>query len=150
MQTVLGYQSVMEAFGRISSFYVPFAALFAPGNLDFAFALVSFSPSVFWVLPLEYVVFGTRALLGSTVVHILREAFGELHIFSPCGELRSEAFTLHSARMEKCAQLMLRVAVSLRAVRTVNLDIISTSSRCDGVGLTHFASFFALLRLCRS
>ena len=28
-------------------FYVPFAALFAPGNLDFAFALVSFSPSVF-------------------------------------------------------------------------------------------------------
>ena len=26
---------------------MPFAALFAPGNLDFAFALVSFSPSVF-------------------------------------------------------------------------------------------------------
>ena len=42
-------------------FYVPFTALFAPGNLDFAFALgVS-------VLPLEYVVFGTRVLLGSTV-----------------------------------------------------------------------------------
>ena len=37
-------------------------------------------------------------------------------------------------RMEKCAQLMLRVAVSLRAVRTLNLDIISTSSPCDGVG----------------
>ena len=31
-------------------------------------------------------------------------------------------------RMEKCAQLMLRVAVSLRAIRTLNLDIISTSS----------------------
>ena len=29
---------------------------------------------------------------------------------------------------------MLRVAVSLRAVRTLNLDIISTSSPCDGVG----------------
>ena len=28
-------------------FYVPFAALFAPGNLDIAFALVCFSPSVF-------------------------------------------------------------------------------------------------------
>ena len=29
---------------------------------------------------------------------------------------------------------MLRVAVSLRAVRTLNLDIISTSTSCDGVG----------------
>ena len=28
----------------------------------------------------------------------------------------------------------LRVAVSLRALRTLNLDIISTSSSCDGVG----------------
>ena len=37
-------------------------------------------------------------------------------------------------RMEKCAQLMLRVAVSLRAVRTLNLDIISASFPCDGVG----------------
>ena len=53
-------------------------------------------------------------------------------------------------RMEKCAQLMLRVAVFLRAVRTLDLDIISTSSSCDGVGLTHFASFFALLPLSRS
>ena len=42
---------------------------------------------------------------------------------------------------------MLRVAVFLRAVRTWDLDIISTSSSCDGVGLTHFASFFALLRV---
>ena len=53
-------------------------------------------------------------------------------------------------RMEKCAQLMLRVAMFLRAVRTLNFDIISTSSPGDGVGLTHFASFFALLRLSRS
>ena len=29
---------------------------------------------------------------------------------------------------------MLRVAVSLSAVRTLNLDIISTSSPCDGLG----------------
>ena len=49
--------------------------------------------------------------------------------------------------MKKCAQLMLRVAVFLRAVRTLDLDIISTSSPCDGIGLTHFASFFALLRV---
>ena len=40
--TVPGCQSVMEAFGIIS-FYVPLAALFAHGNLDFAFTLVSFS-----------------------------------------------------------------------------------------------------------
>ena len=45
-------------------------ALFALGNLDFAFPLVSFSLcSGEWVLPVEYSVwiFGTRALLGSTV-----------------------------------------------------------------------------------
>ena len=37
-------------------FYVAAVALFALGNLDFAFALVSFSPSGAWVLPVEYVV----------------------------------------------------------------------------------------------
>ena len=42
---------------------------------------------------------------------------------------------------------MLRVAVFLRAVRTLDLDINSTSSPRDGVGLKHFASFFALLRV---
>ena len=36
--------------------------------------------------------------------------------------------------MEKCAQLMLRVAVSLRAVRTLNLDNISTSSHVTVLG----------------
>ena len=51
-----------------------------------------------WVLPLEYVVFSGRVLcLVQQWIHVLREAFGELHMLSPCGELRSEAFTLHSA-----------------------------------------------------
>ena len=60
-------------------------------------------------------------------------AIGELHIFSTCGALRSWRSSPFR-RMEKCAQLMLRIAVSLRAVRTWSLDIISTSSSCDGVG----------------
>ena len=104
-----------------------------------------------WVLPLEYRrIFGTRALLGSTVDTCFTGGYWRTsHIFSVrCTQTRG-VLSLHS-RMEKCAQLMLRVAVSLRAVRTLNLDIISTSSPCGGVGLTHFASFFALLRLSRS
>ena len=96
MQTVLGYPSVMEAFGRISSSTCPSAALFAHGNLDIAFTLVSFSPSGVWMLPLEHVVFGTRAWFQQWI-HVLRVAFVELHIFSACGALRSEAFVLHSA-----------------------------------------------------
>ena len=39
-----------------------------------------------------------------------------------------EAFALHSCRMEKCAQSMPLVAVSLSAVRTLEVDIISTST----------------------
>ena len=114
-------------------FYVPLAAPFAPGNLDFSFALVSFSPSVFGCC-LWSTSYSRRVLcLVQQWIHVLREAFGELHIFSTCGALRPVAFALHSS-MEKCAQLVLRVAVSLRAVRTLNLDIISTSSPCDGVG----------------
>ena len=72
-------------------------------------------------------------VLGSTVDTCLREAFGEFHIFSTCGALRSWRSSSFR-RMEKCAQLMLRVAVSLDALRTLSLDIISTSSSCDGVG----------------
>ena len=99
-----------------------------------------------WVLPLEYVVFGTRALLGSTVDTCSTRGFWRTsHIFSVWWTQFRGVYSPFR-RMEKCAQLMLRVAVSLRAVRTLNLDIISTSSPCDGVGLTHFASFFALFR----
>ena len=94
--------------------------------------------------------FRTFALLGSTVDTCSTGGFWRIsHIFSVrCTQTRGVYSPFR--RMEKCAQLMLRVAVSLCAVRTLSLDIISTSSPCDGVGLTHFASFFALLRLSRS
>ena len=144
--TVPGFLSVMEASGRISFSSWPFAARFAHGNLDIAFTLVSFSPSVYGCC-LEYVVFGTRAWFNSGYM-FTRGFWRTSHIFYVCA-LSSWLSSLFR-RMEKCAQLMLRVAVSLRALRTLNLDIISTSSSCDGVGVTHFASFFALLRLCRS
>ena len=129
-------------------FYVPFAALFA-GSWKSGLRL---RPRIFlsfgvWVLPLEYVVFGTRALLGSTVDTCSTRGFWRTsHIFSVWSTQIRGVYSPFR-RMEKCAQLMLRVAVSLRAVRTLNLDIIPTSSSCDGVGLTHFASFFALFRL---
>ena len=130
-QTVLGYPSVMEAFGRISSSPCP---------------LPRYSHMEIWTLPLPSylsvlrclsVASGARCIRDACLVqqwmHVLRVAFGELHIFSTCGALRSWRSSPFR-RMEKCAQLMLRVAVSLRAVRTLNLDIISTSSPCDGVG----------------
>ena len=56
-------------------------------------------------------------------------------------------------RMEKCAQLMLRVAVSLRAVRTLNLDIISTSFPCDGVEVPQYTVhrlFSRTFQLCNT
>ena len=111
-------------------FFVPFAARFAHGNLDIAFTLVSFSPSVYGCC-LEYVVFGTRAWFNSGYM-FTRGFWRTSHIFYVCA-LSSWLSSLFR-RMEKCAQLMLRVAVSLRALRTLNLDIISTSSSCDGVG----------------
>ena len=94
------------------------------------------SPLYLSVLRCLGVAFGARfwdARLVQQWIHVLRVAFGEVHIFSTCGALRSWRSSPFR-RMEKCAQLMLRVAVSLRAVRTLNLDIISTSSPCDGVG----------------
>ena len=69
----------------------------------------------FWCLG---VASGARCIRDACLVqqwiHVLRVAFGELHIFSTCGALRSWRFSPFR-RMEKCAQLMLRVAVSLRA-----------------------------------
>ena len=103
-------------------FYVPVVTLFALGNLEFAFALVSFSPSVF------------GCCLWST--SYFRDAcfawFHSGYLFY--GRLLANfTYFLHAVhsdpwrsspfrRMEKCAQLMLRVAVSLRAVRTLNLE----------------------------
>ena len=69
---------------------------------------------------------GTRALLGSTVITCSSGGFGLIfHIFYVAVNSNSEAFVLHSRRMEKCAQPMLLVAASLSAVRTLTLDIIS-------------------------
>ena len=64
-------------------------ALFALGNLDIAFALVSFSSSGVSVLLVEYVVFGTRALLGSTVDTCSTGGLDEFQHLLRCGELES-------------------------------------------------------------
>ena len=67
-----------------------FVALFAPGNLDFAFALLSFSPSCVWVLPVEYAVFSGRVrCLVPQWIHVPREALDEFQHFLRCGELES-------------------------------------------------------------
>ena len=112
----------------------PLAALFAPGNLDFAFALVSFSLSVFGCCLWSTLYSGRVLCLVQQWIHVLRERllanFTYFLRVVHSDPWRSSPFR----RMEKCALLMLRVAVSLRAVRTLNLDIISTSSSCDGVG----------------
>ena len=114
-------------------FYVPFAALFAPGNLDLP------SPSYLSVLRCLGVASGVRCIRdacfawfnsGYMFYERLLANFTYFLRVVHSDPWRSSPFR----RMEKCAQLMLRVAVSLRAVRTLNLDIISTSSPCDGVG----------------
>ena len=126
-------------------FYVPFAALFAPGNLDSAFALVSFSPSMGVASGVRCVRDGCFTWFNSGYMFYERLLANFTYFLRVVHSdpWRSSPFR----RMEKCAQLMLRVAVFLRAVRTLDLDIFSTSFPCDGVGLTHFASFFALLRV---
>ena len=102
-------------------------ALFALGNLDFAFALVSFSPWCFCVAcGVRLIGFGMRALLVQQWIHVLQEAFDEFQYFLRCGEL--ESWNVCSPFGLKCAQSMLLVAVfSARFVRG-NLDIISVSA----------------------
>ena len=78
------------------------AALFAPGNLDFAFALVSFSPSVFGCCLWSTLYSGSVLCLVQQWIHVLREAFGELHIFSTCGALRPVAFLSIPQNGEVC------------------------------------------------
>ena len=133
VQAVLGYQSVMEAFGRISSSTCP-----SP----------RYSHLEIWTLPSPSFLSVHRCLGVASGVRCIRDAcfawFNNGYMFY---ERLLANFTyfprvVHSdpwcsspfRRMEKCAQLMLRVAVSLRAVRTLNLDIISASFPCDGVG----------------
>ena len=79
-------------------FYVPFAALFAPGKLGLCLRPRIFQSFGVWVLTLEYVVFGDACFTWFNSGYMFYERlFGELDIFTSCGELRSEAFTLHSA-----------------------------------------------------
>ena len=73
--------SVNGGFWKNFLFYVLCVGLFALGNLDSAFALVSFSPSGVCVLPVEYVAFGTRALLGWTVDTCSTGGFGRISVF---------------------------------------------------------------------
>ena len=50
-----------------------------------------------WVLPVEYSVFGTRALLGSTVDTCSTKGFGRISlIFYGAVNSNPEAFALHS------------------------------------------------------
>ena len=127
VQTVLGYQSVMEAFGRIFS-----STCRSP----------HYSHLEIWTLPSPSYLSVLRCLGVASGVRRIRDAcfawFNSGYMFY---ERLLANFTyflraVHSdpwrsspfRRMEHCAQLMLRVAVSLRAIRTLNLDNISTSS----------------------
>ena len=76
--TVLGYQSVMEAFGRISASTCP--------SPRYSHLEIWTSPSPSWSTSYS----GRVLCLVQQWTHVLREAFGELHIFSSCGELFSE------------------------------------------------------------
>ena len=73
-------------------------ALFALGNLDFAFALVSFSPSGVWVLPLEYVVLvsGRVRCLVQQWYMFYKRLWTNFSIFYVVVNSYPEAFLLHS------------------------------------------------------
>ena len=100
----------------------------------FSFALVSLSSLWRMVLPVEFsvlVFLGDPACnsLGSTVDTWSSRGFGQISTFFYVAvNSNPEAFGLHSCRMEKRTQSMLLVAASLSAVRTLEVDIISTSA----------------------
>ena len=73
-------------------------ALFALGNLYFAFTLVSFRSSGVCVCPVEcsLLEFGTRALLGSTVDMFNGRLWTNFSIFYVAVNSNPEAFGLHS------------------------------------------------------
>ena len=123
VQAVLGYQSVMEAFGRISSSTWPVS----PRRSHLEIWTLP-SPSYFSVL----LVFGC-CLWGTSYFRDACAAwfnsgyifYGRLwtnfSIFYVAVNSNPEAFALHSCRMEKCAESVLLVAVSLSAVRTLEV-----------------------------
>ena len=151
VQTVPGLPVSHGGYWKNFPFYVAcVVALFALGYLDFAFALVSFSLSVFGCCLWSTSYFRDTCFAWFNSGYMFYERLLANFTFFLRAVHSDSWRSSPLSRMEKCAQLMLRVVVSLRAVRALKLDIISTSSSCDGVGLTHFASFFALLRLSRS
>ena len=155
MLAVHGCRLSAIGFWKNFFFYVAcFAALFALGKLDTS-TLPSYFPA--------YLAFG--CCLWSTAYWIFREIlraphlvrqwilvlrglWKNLHIFYVAVNSNPEAFALHSCRTEKCAQSMLLVAASLSAVRTLEVDIISTSAPFFG-SLRQFAlrraAFFGAL-----
>ena len=97
VQTVPGSRlSVMEASGRISS-----SALLASSRWShleiWTLPSPSYLPSGVWVLPVEYAVFGTRAILGSTVDTCSTGGFRRISAFLYVAvNSNPEAFFLHS------------------------------------------------------
>ena len=97
VQTVLGCQSVIEAFGRISS-----SACFSSRFSHLEIWTLP-SPSYLSVLGCLGVacgvrrIFGTRALLGSTVVTCSTGGFWRTSNIFRADALRPVAFSLHSA-----------------------------------------------------
>ena len=74
--------SVLEASGRISCSTSCVSRCSHLEIWTLPSPLVSFSPSGVWVLSVEYVVFGTRALLGSTVDTCSTGGSGRIWAFS--------------------------------------------------------------------
>ena len=128
-----GGLSVMEALGRISSSTLPVS----PRR----------SQLEIWTLPSPLYLSVLRCLGVACGVRRIRDAcafwFHSGYIFYVAVNSNPEAFSLHSDRMEKCAQLILLVAVSLSAVRTLNLSTISPWWRCGFFFDTFCVSFRA-------
>ena len=137
-------------------------ALFALGNLDFAFTLVSFSPSVFGCCLWSTSYSGRVRCLVPQWIFCLREALDEFHIFSTCLELRPKTFSpflqnggeVGSALGSELSAGFTSWTPWLMACPWCASQCWRRSSRrprwrCGGFS-THFASFFALLRLSRS
>ena len=136
VQAVRGCRlSAVEAFGRISSstlLALPrcshlenWTLLLCPRifQLILAYGCCLWS-AAYWIL---------REILRAPHLvrqwtHVLRGLSNNLHIFYVAVNSNHEAFGLHSFRMEERAQSMLLVAASLSAVRTLEVDIISSSA----------------------
>ena len=104
--------SVVEEFPLLRCRLV---ALFALRYLDFAFALVYFSSSGVWVLPVECVVLVFRdacAAWFNSGYMFCGRLWTNFTIFYVAVYSNPEASGLHSFELRKCAQSMLLVAVS--------------------------------------